>query len=205
MLPLDDNQLPAFAPDEEIEQQVLGERLVALYAQTGAEVIAEDLGTVPDFVRASLARLDVPGFKVMRWERHWDEPGKPYIDPSDYPPVSVATTGTHDTEPLVTWWESLPVDERRDVLALPSVTRHLCTTPSELDAMVRAVFDSPSYLTIVPVQDLFGWSDRINTPAQVSKSNWSWLLPWRVDRLLTLPEPRARATTISQWTRSARR
>ena len=41
--------------------------------EPGAEIIAEDLGIVPDFVRESLARLGVPGYKVFRWERHWHE------------------------------------------------------------------------------------------------------------------------------------
>ena len=35
--------------------------LLDLFRGAGAEIIAEDLGTVPDFVRASLARLGVPG------------------------------------------------------------------------------------------------------------------------------------------------
>ena len=46
-----------------------------IYQESGAEIIAEDLGTVPDFVRASLRRLGVPGFKVLRWERHWAAAG----------------------------------------------------------------------------------------------------------------------------------
>ena len=54
-------------------------------ASAGAEIIAEDLGTVPDFVRASLARLGVPGFRVFRWERHWHADGQPFRDPRDYP------------------------------------------------------------------------------------------------------------------------
>ena len=32
-------------------------------------VIAEDLGVIPPFVRASLGSLGVPGYKVMRWEK----------------------------------------------------------------------------------------------------------------------------------------
>ena len=33
----------------------------------------------------SLARLGVPGCKVLRWERDWDAPGHPFIDPATYP------------------------------------------------------------------------------------------------------------------------
>ena len=62
------------------------------FASAGAEIIAEDLGTVPDFVRESLARSGVPGFRVLRWERRWHTEGQPFRDPSQYPRVSVASS-----------------------------------------------------------------------------------------------------------------
>jgi 4-alpha-glucanotransferase len=203
--PLDPSVEPFFAPDDEPTQAALGERLVSLYSATGAEVIAEDLGTVPDFVRESLRRLEVPGFKVMRWERQWDEPDEPYLDPTDYDEISVATTGTHDTEPLVTWWASLNDDERSDVRAIPSVRRHLPDSASELDAVLRALLDAQSYVTIIPFQDFFALPDRINTPNEVSEDNWSWVLPWHVDRLLATAQSRDRARTLAAWTREAHR
>jgi 4-alpha-glucanotransferase len=205
MRPRDESEEPFFAPDDEPTQIELGERLVSLYAATGAEIIAEDLGTVPEFVRESLMRLEVPGFKVMRWEKRWADPDQPYIDPADYDPVSVATTGTHDTEPLIVWWESLDEAERREVLELPTVRKHLAEDNTEFDAALRAVLDARSYLTIIPFQDLFGWPDRINTPAQVSEDNWTWLLPWRVDQLPDIPEARDRAVLIRDWTKAASR
>ena len=199
-------ETPAFfAPSEEPTQVSLGERLVSLYAETGAEVIAEDLGVVPDFVRASLVRLGVPGFKVMRWERHWGQPGHPYLDPGDYQPISVAATGTHDTEPLITWWEGLDGGERDEVLAIPSVSAERRVALSDLDAIIRALLRAPSYLTIFPLPDLFAWSDRINTPAQVSDENWNWRLPWPVDQLLTLNAPANRAHEIARWIHDAGR
>jgi 4-alpha-glucanotransferase len=203
--PLDKSVEPFFAPETEREQEQLGERLVALYAGTGAEVIAEDLGTVPDFVRASLTRLGVPGFKVMRWERQWNAPAQPYIDPADYPRISVATTGTHDTEPLVTWWKSLDPAERETVLQMPSVARYVAESAGDLDALIRGLLSSASYLSILPLQDLFAWPDRINTPAQVGDDNWTWMLPWRADQLTTRPESRDRARQVAEWTRAADR
>src|SRR6185436_5053924 len=78
-------------------------------------IVAEDLGTVPDFVRESLARQGVPGFKILRWERQWHAEGQPFRHPSEYPRVSVAASGTHDTEPLLVWWEQASADEKRQV------------------------------------------------------------------------------------------
>ena len=214
--PLDPAVPPFFAPPDEPTQLALGEYLVRLYLQSGAELIAEDLGTVPDMVRHSLQRLGVPGFKVFRWEREWKAPGPPFIDPLTYPETSVATTGTHDTEPLVSWWEDLPSDDRQRILAIPAIVRHLPTDaatfvrsptlPADLrDAILRGVLDSASRIVIFPIQDLFGWRARINTPAQVDDENWTWRLPWPVDRLAEEPEARERADSLSRWTFDAAR
>jgi len=43
------------------------------------------------------------------------------------------------------------------------------------------------------MQDIFGWRDRINVPGLISDTNWTWRLPWPVDRLATTPEAEERA------------
>jgi 4-alpha-glucanotransferase len=202
--PIDKSRKPFFAPADEAMQARLGETLVGIYRSSGAEVIAEDLGTVPDFVRESLQRLQVPGFKVMRWERRWAEAKQPYIDPADYDEISVATTGTHDTEPVVCWWETVTTEEQDQIQRLPSMVRY-AEGASPNDAMIRALLESPSRLAIFPIQDIFGWTDRINTPANVSEENWTWMLPWPVDRLLDVPEAKRRAEVLAEWTSAARR
>ncbi len=103
--PRDDSGDAFFSPATQREQEALGERVLGLFRSAGAAIIAEDLGTVPDFVRGSLARQGIPGFRVLRWERYWHAEGQPFRDPADYPSVSVAASGTHDTEPMVIWWE----------------------------------------------------------------------------------------------------
>ena len=40
--------------------------MLSVFRSTGVEIVAEDLGTVPDFVRESLARAVIPGYKVFR-------------------------------------------------------------------------------------------------------------------------------------------
>ena len=178
----------------------MGERVLGVLREPGAEIIAEDLGVVPDFVRASLTRLAVPGYKVLRWEREWETPEKPFRDPGAYPEVSVATSGTHDTEPMVIWWENAPREEREAVLAIPAIARRITgdERPRVLaqkrlsnhcrEALLETLFESGSNLLILPIQDVFGWRDRINQPATVGDGNWTWRLPWPVDRLSTEPE-----------------
>jgi 4-alpha-glucanotransferase len=203
--PLDKSVTPVFVPADEPTQTRLGETLVAVYRATDAEVIVEDLGIIPDFVRESLRKLQLPGFKVLRWERRWEKPGQPFVDPATYDERSVATTGTHDTETLASWWESLEPAEQEQLLKLPSIQRHLADDATPRDAILGALLESPSRLTIFPLQDLFGWRDRINTPASVSEENWTWILPWTVDRLHEVDEARARAEALARWTRAARR
>jgi len=200
-----------FTPADEPAQTALGEQVLRVFRESEAEIVAEDLGVVPDFVRASLARLAVPGCKVFRWERLWHTEGQPFADPLRYPALSVATSGTHDTEPLVTWWENAPDDERAAALAIPLVAdrlgpegRHAALEsrvllPAVRDAFIELLIASNSDLVILPVGDVFGWPDRINTPATVNDHNWTWRMPWLNERLVFEPEAVAAVKRLREW------
>jgi 4-alpha-glucanotransferase len=66
------------------------------------------------------------------------------------------------------------------------------------DALLTALYTSGSDLLILPVQDIFGWRDRVNTPALVSDENWSWRLSFPVDTMPSLPEAQSRAAFLKQ-------
>ena len=199
-----------FTPESEEAQQALGERVLSVFREPGSEIIAEDLGVVPDFVRASLARLGIAGYKVFRWERFWHVDGQPFKDPKEYPPVSVATSGTHDTEPMVIWWEDASRTEREAVLAIPSI-RALLTSEDLAavdapglphafhEALLETLFASGSDTLILPIGDIFAWRDRINQPATVSEANWTWRLPWPSDRMSTEPAAMRVAKQLAEW------
>lgn len=184
---------PYFVPAEPHEQIAQGERVMRLFMDTGAAITAEDLGTVPDYVRESLGRLGVPGYLIHRWHRRWHTPGEPFIPPPEWVSNAVATTGTHDTETFVEWWDELAANERDMVLAAAGAG----SARDPLDTVLRALYHSPSNLLVLPIQDLFGWRDRINTPATVGDANWRWALPWPVDRMRTTPEAGARAAGLA--------
>lgn len=204
-----DRSQPAFAPADQPSQLRLGESVLRVFKSAGAEVIAEDLGVIPPFVRASLALLGVPGYRVFRWERRWHDAGQPFIDPTEYPAISVATTGTHDTETLAVWWESCSPEERRAVLAIPSIRRSLDRTdlvnepfvPHVRDVLLQGLLASASTIVLLPIQDIFGWRHRINTPATVSEENWSYRLPWRSDEMCASPDAAERQERLLDWTR----
>src|SRR5262249_46799487 len=161
------------------------------------------------FVRASLARLGVPGYRVFRWERYWHSDGQPFRDPADYPKTSVATSGTHDTEPMSVWWERALEDERRKVAALPTIQRiaggDIADTTYDAkvrDTLIEALYASGSDLLLLPFGDVFGWHDRINEPATVGDHNWSFRLPWPSDRLDEMSEARERQAALARWSKT---
>jgi 4-alpha-glucanotransferase len=200
-----------FTPADERSQIALGETVLSILRSTGVEIVAEDLGTVPDFVRKSLARTQIPGYKVFRWERHWHTPGQPFREPLEYPAAAVATSGTHDTEPMTVWWAQAPLEERRAVLETRSIQNRLSesertkalVSPSlsaaVRNALIEVLFASGASLLVLPIQDVFGWSDRINQPATVGDQNWTWRLPWPTDRMSNEPEAIAVAEQLRTW------
>ena len=154
-------------------------------AHSRPDLIAEDLGVIPDFVRESMKRLGLPGMKVLRWERQWKLPDRPLIDPREFPALSVATTGTHDIVPLAATEDG--------------------ETAEQQDAVLRSLLESGSNFTLMPVQDVFGWTARVNTPAVVDDVNWTWRLPWPVDEWLDRSDTVTRARMLHEWTRNAGR
>jgi len=114
---------------------------------------------------------------------------------------------------MATWWATAAADEREAVLAIPSLQmrlglddRRLALEAPDLlapvrDALIEVLYAAGSDLLILPIQDVFGWRDRINQPATVNTSNWTWRLPWPADRLSEEPEATAAAVRLAGWGR----
>jgi 4-alpha-glucanotransferase len=200
-----------FTPEDEEDQRAQGEAVISAIREEAREMelIAEDLGTVPPWVRKSLSALAVPGYKVMQWEREWDAPEQPFIKPADYPELSLATTGTHDTAALTLWWREQPVDERARLLKAfhleGEVNVRAPLGMPVLNAILRTLYAAPSNLTVLPIQDLFGWSARINVPGTVSEANWSYRLPITFERMATSHAIQARVRDLKAIALQSRR
>lgn len=188
----------AFVPENEDAQRAQGEEILhSLQEEAGAcELIAEDLGSVPPWVRASLSSMGIPGYKVMQWEREWESDQQRFIRPAEYPELSLATTGTHDTETLVTCWRKMPELERTrllDALGIADqIDSRLPLNEAALEAIIGALYASPARLVVLPIQDLFGWEDQINYPGTVSDTNWSYRLPFEIGNRAEIPDVEAR-------------
>jgi 4-alpha-glucanotransferase len=153
---------------------------------------------VPDFVRQSLAEQEIPGTKVLRWENDLGVPR----DVTRFPHVSVAVTGTHDTESLWTWWESLADWEREHQLQQPQLAGlrgpdEARYTKRTRDALLELAYSASSDALLTPITDALGWKDRMNTPGTVGTHNWTLRLPWTVDELFSASEPLATARQLA--------
>jgi 4-alpha-glucanotransferase len=201
-----DDQTPngRFVPGAEEQQRRLGELHFRLLSEE-APVIAEDLGVIPPWVRETLTRLGLPGYKVMRWERD----GTTYRNPHEYPMISLATTGTHDTDTLAEWWESATAAEREGVAqAWPEfrgVELSAQMTPRIHEALLAASENSGSELAVLPWQDILGTRDRINLPGSMSEANWAYRISWNTSELLSRPETRKAAALMARLAEQGRR
>lgn len=168
---------------------------VILAAAGEAEVVAEDLGTVPDYVRPHLLSLDVPGFKVSHWE---DDPGGRVVMGADYDNCAFTTYATHDHEPMKTLWEHRRHDlasvEESDRAMAEKELRFLSDFAGlrfsdggwpEYDehvrrALLEALLSSNARFAAFMLTDLFGLEQRFNVPGIAADSNWSARLPMSV-------------------------
>ncbi|MDQ3031317.1 MAG: 4-alpha-glucanotransferase [Myxococcota bacterium] len=204
--PIDKSAAHYFWPSEQAQQRAQGEAVLRAFASSGTELIAEDLGVIPDFVRASLTSLGIPGYRVLRWEKDADR----FRDPATWPELSVATTGTHDTESSIEWWESLPEWERRAALRIPTLAgidpeRAERFGEEVQSALLETVYRSPSQLVLLPISDVLALRDRINTPNTVGPENWSWRMPWTVAAMRDDSIVRGRQRTARRLAEETRR
>lgn len=191
----------AFHPAEEPTQVKQAEAVLRAMAEPGAELVAEDLGTIPPFVYTLLERLALPGFKVLRWERDWDAPGRPFREPKRWPARSVATSGTHDTTTLAAWWErEIGPDDRRALLSVPSLS-HLrpaldrgdgAYTDEIREGLLEGLAASGSDILILPLQDILGTREQVNVPGTVSPGNWTYRTSFLLEEIFADPERRRR-------------
>ncbi len=137
-------------------------------------IIAEDLGFITPSVRKLLADTGYSGMKILQFafdER--DEGDKSEHLPHNYPENSVAYTGTHDNQTLLSWVSTITETE------FSKVRDYLCDyyTPKEKlnFPLISEILKSPAKLTIIPMQDYLELSDeaRINTPGN-PYGNWDF-------------------------------
>ena len=164
--------------EDEAKQKARGIKfLQAVVESAGGKLpIGEDLGQIPDYLRELMKEISLPGYKVLRWEKD----NEIFRDPLKYPTASLATTSTHDTSMLKEWWESMPDWQRAN--AWEMITGKKTDGKIPFDAgtrnqILRRVLGGASRMVVLPLQDIIGAGDRINTPGTVNNENWTYRAP----------------------------
>jgi 4-alpha-glucanotransferase len=185
-------------PDETEEDAALncgeGEAFLRMIqdAAGSTAVIAEDLGVVPKYVPPLLEKLGIPGFAIPQFIV--DPETREYIPKDQMPELSIATWGTHDHAPLVTWYQDLTrrwrgPDGHEAWLELQRLMRFLGADDNEPpvflteqlhEAFIRTLLEARSCWTIFIISDIFGVDWRFNAPGTATDDNWSQ----RLDRPL---------------------
>jgi 4-alpha-glucanotransferase len=185
-------------PDETEEDAALncaeGEALLRMIqdAAGATAVVAEDLGVVPKYVPALLEKLGIPGFAIPQFIV--DPETREYIPKDEMPKLSIATWGTHDHAPLVTWYQDLTrrwrgPEGHEAWLDLQRLMRFLGVDENEPpvflteklhEAFIRTLLEAESCWTIFVISDILGVDWRFNAPGTATDENWSQ----RLDRPL---------------------
>jgi len=90
-------------PEEERNWKASGEEILdAFESSTKMIPCAEDLGSVPGFVRDSIHERGLFGIDVIRWTRSLEDGA--FIPSKAYRKNAISTLSTHDTSIALDWW-----------------------------------------------------------------------------------------------------
>lgn len=133
-------------------------------------IIAEDLGDIFDSVKKLLAESGFPGMRVVQFGFNPENSDNDHL-PHNYPKNSVCYTGTHDNATIMQWFKEA------DAASKKMAKRYLNkgTFDKFNVCAIRAAYASPSFLTVIPMQDILGLGKRgrMNVPSTLG-GNWGW-------------------------------
>ncbi|HVJ53187.1 MAG TPA: 4-alpha-glucanotransferase [Aliidongia sp.] len=136
-------------------QDMLG--IIALESHRNrCTVIGEDLGTVPEGFRDTLAGAHILSYRVLGFER-WDN--GLFRRPESYPPLALATSGTHDLPSFAGWWngDDIALRGRLGLLFSADDSAEHRARQTERELMVAAFADQnllpPDFPTMAMIDD----------------------------------------------------
>lgn len=204
-------------PDDTVENKAANRddgdvRLRAiLEAAEGCEVIAEDLGWVPDYVRPHLADLGIAGYRIPHWD--CNEHGHP-TPGNAFPENSFATYSTHDHDPINGIWHGClgaiqqhqenPTEQTGWAVGGAQNTLRILAefagipigdhapwppfTEGVRLRLIKALFASNSRYAALMITELFGLDEQFNHPGTSGGENWRLRLPWTLEEIRENPQ-----------------
>ena len=173
---------------------------MVLEAAGSGEVVGEDLGCVPEYVRPHLETLGIAGFKICHWEAHGEGNA---VKGYEYPECAFATYATHDHDPIPALWNGLVnmlggmehdgavrgLKLLSDFAGLPkgdTINTYAKYGPVVKWALFGALLKSNANYAALMITDLIDSEKRINIPGTMGGENWRYRLPWKLE---DMPEP----------------
>jgi len=193
-------ELPKFQPrpDDTIVQRAYnllrGEEILTHLQEAAphADIIGEDLGVVPDYVRPHLEEKRIAGFRICHWETN--SRGAPQ-SPKKFPYHSFATFSTHDHPPISTVWNEYRADlNSKDSETQKNAIKNIKTLSKIVDLetpkspttedipefhsdlkwkMLSYLSSANSRFRAFMITDLLDDPVRFNTPSTVGDHNWT--------------------------------
>ena len=161
-------------------------------------VVGEDLGTVPEGFRETLARWGLWCYRVMLFER--DDRGR-FRPPESYPVEALATFGTHDLPTYQGWRDANDLRVKRELGLDPGendearawaqqclrealAERAPAYPPGDVAPVAAFLAATPSRLAVLSIEDVLGLRDQVNIPGTVNQHpNWRRRLPVALEEL----------------------
>jgi 4-alpha-glucanotransferase len=177
-------------------------------------VVGEDLGTVPENFRETLAAWGLWSYLVMLFERAQDGS---FRRPENYPERAIATFNTHDLATFMGWISAHDLRIKHSIGVDPGETetereasraRLLAAVAGEhreidFNDIVAFLAATPTKLVSIAVEDVLSLADQINMPGTVDEHpNWRRRLPVPVEELAGDQRLRRLAATLARAGRS---
>jgi 4-alpha-glucanotransferase len=195
------------------------EAMLAVAALSSMEykciVVGEDLGTVPENFRETLAEWGIWTYQVMLFERSGSGA---FFPPESYREDALVSFGTHDVATFAGWREhhdlavkrALGMDagetgeQRHGALdALRHALQQHGLDSADFAAVARYLADTRSRLLVVSMEDVLGLRDQVNLPGTTHEHpNWRRRLPVALEELKNQPALSATADIMRSAGRS---
>jgi 4-alpha-glucanotransferase len=135
-------------------------------------LVAEDLGVITRPVERLRQELGLPGMLVTQFDFDPNDPTSPHRL-ENHTPDRVVYAGTHDTDTVRGWLDSLGDDRR--ALVDSELQHHGFAEREPWWGIIRLTFSSPAWLAMVQAQDILGLGSeaRMNAPG-TARGSWRW-------------------------------
>ncbi|WP_193178029.1 4-alpha-glucanotransferase [Oricola nitratireducens] len=162
-------------------------------ARAGAAIIGEDLGNIPEGLRADLDTSGILGCRVAIFERDWHG-SRGFLPSSSYDAQTLASFASHDLPTWLGWRKGLDIAWRErlghmdpgaaqfeteqrhgDVAAFDDMVGDHSGSPDTMHAFLA---NASSRLVALQVEDILGVEEQANLPGTVFEhANWRRRLP----------------------------